>query len=341
MTLHGPHPTLYKWLAVLLLIVFCLLSSSLAARMLNGFDLSDSLIDASQIHHGGPRKDGIPAIDKPKFEDADQVEWLQPDSRVLGVVHNGIAKAYPIAILNWHEVVNDLFADEAVVITYCPLCGSGVVYRSEVAGRRLTFGVSGLLYNSDLLLYDRQTDSLWSQLHHQAISGEMKALRLMPLPSSHTSWAAWQQQYPDTKVLTRSTGYIRSYNRSPYRGYEESPRLFFNVEFMSRAYHPKERVLGVELDGMFKAFPFSELAKLGVSGEFEDILGDKILHIEYNAELRDGRVWLLPGDELNAVNLFWFAWYAFHPDTEVFKVKIDTPVKASIDTPVQALGNQN
>ena len=118
MTLHGPHPTLLKWLAVLLLLFFCLLSSSLAARTLNGFDLSDSLIDASQILPGGPRKDGIPAIDKPQFKRADQVKWLQPESRVLGVVHNGIAKAYPIAIMGVHELGNDTIGGIPIAVTW-------------------------------------------------------------------------------------------------------------------------------------------------------------------------------------------------------------------------------
>lgn len=302
--------------------VLLLVSLTAAARTLNGFDLSNSLIYQGHIMPGGPGKDGIPAIDSPVFEQPDQATWLKPDSRVLGVVYNGIAKAYPIAILNWHEIVNDRFSDEGIVVTYCPLCGSGVVYQASVAGQSFTFGVSGLLYNSDVLLYDRQTDSLWSQLHNHAISGPMKDQPLTPLPSSHTRWDRWREQYPQTLVLSRNTGNARDYNRNPYSGYDESPLLFFPVEFMSRAYHPKERVIGVELDGVAKAYPFAELAKLGDNGVLEDQLGSVPVMIQYDAEQRDGKV-LLGDKELVSTNLFWFAWFAFHPQTEVFTAEED------------------
>lgn len=310
----------YLCLSLILVFALVLTSGSLAARTLNGFDLSDSLIYQGHIIPGGPGKDGIPAIDQPEFEQATAADWLKPESRVMGVVHNGIAKAYPIAILNWHEIVNDRFSGDGVVITYCPLCGSGVVYRANVGDRSLSFGVSGLLYNNDLLLYDRQTDSLWSQLHNQAISGPLKGSPLAQLPSSHTRWAAWLKLYPDTLVLTRNTGAIRDYRRNPYYGYDDSPRLFFPVEFMSHAFHPKERVIGIELNGIAKAYPFSELAKKGDSGMIDDQLGGVPIQIEYDAEHREGKIYLA-GEELVTTNLFWFAWFAFHPTTEVFRVE--------------------
>ncbi|MCV6609270.1 MAG: DUF3179 domain-containing protein [Amphritea sp.] len=303
---------------------FFLITVSLApfspARTLNGFDLSDSLIYQGHIMPGGPPKDGIPAIDSPLFETAEQADWLQPDDRVIGVFYNGIARAYPIAILNWHEIVNDRYADQPVVVTYCPLCGSGVVYRSVIDQQELDFGVSGLLYNSDVLLYDRQTDSLWSQLHHRAISGPMKGKVLMPLTASHSRWQDWQERYPDTQVLSRDTGTERDYSRNPYGDYDDSTLLYFPVEFMSQAYHPKERVIGVELKGVARAYPFSELARRGEQGEFNDTLAGTELRIVYDAVARDAQVYLADGQSLPVVNLFWFAWYAFHPGTEVFKV---------------------
>jgi hypothetical protein len=310
----------YLFLSLMLVFGSVLTSGSLSARTLNGFDLSDSLIYQGHIMPGGPAKDGIPAIDEPEFEAATAAEWLTPESRVLGVVHNGVAKAYPIAILNWHEIVNDRFSGDGVVITYCPLCGSGVVYSARVGERSLSFGVSGLLYNNDLLLYDRQTDSLWSQLHSRAISGALKGSQLVQLPSFHTRWAAWRKLYPDTLVLTRSTGAIRDYRRNPYYGYDDSPRLFFPVEFMSHTFHPKERVIGIELHGVAKAYPFSELAKKGDTGVIDDLLGGVPIQIEYDSEQREGKIYLA-GEELVTTNLFWFAWFAFHPTTEVFRVE--------------------
>ena len=302
-----------------LLYLLLLLIPAAEARTLNGFDLTGSLIYEGHIVPGGPGKDGIPAIDQPVFTRAEDENWLQPGQRVIGVAYNGVAKAYPIAILNWHEIVNDRFEEQGVVITYCPLCGSGVVYRSSARDNELTFGVSGLLYNSDVLLYDRQTDSLWSQLHHHAVSGPMKGAELQQLPSSHTTWQDWLSRYPDTLVLSRNTGAFRDYDRDPYGGYEQSTQLFFSVQFMSQAFHPKERVLGIEYQGEEKAYPFSELAKNGLSGTVSDVLAGEELQIVYNAEHRTARVILATGEELPGVNLFWFAWYAFHPNTAVYR----------------------
>ncbi|MBQ0784815.1 MAG: DUF3179 domain-containing protein [Amphritea sp.] len=300
-------------------MLFC--AFSVTARTLNGFDLTGSLIYEGHIVPGGPGKNGIPAIDQPVFDRADDVSWLKPEQRVIGVNHNGIAKAYPLAILNWHEIVNDRFAADPVVVTYCPLCGSGVVYQALQDGQELTFGVSGLLYNSDVLLYDRQTDSLWSQLHHSAITGPMKGKVLAQLPSVHTRWGAWLKDHPDTLVLSRNTGASRDYTRDPYSGYEDSKLLYFSVEFMSQAFHPKERVIGVELNGRTKAYPFSELAKGALKGVLGDRLGEAVLRIEYNAELQTARVFRGETEELAVVNLFWFAWYGFHPKTEVYRLK--------------------
>ncbi|BBB24654.1 conserved hypothetical protein [Amphritea japonica ATCC BAA-1530] len=304
---------------VLLCIGLLICSSVVSARTLNGFDLTGSLIYEGHIVPGGPAKGGIPAIDQPVFNQAEDVNWLEPEQRVIGVKHNGVAKAYPLAILNWHEIVNDRFADDPVVVTYCPLCGSGVVYRARMDNQDLTFGVSGLLYNSDVLLYDRQTDSLWSQLHHHAISGPMKGRALVQLPSEHTQWGKWLKNNPDTLVLSRNTGATRDYNRNPYDGYEESKLLYFSVEFMSQAFHPKARVIGVELNGLAKAYPFSELAKVALSGVLEDRVGENLLKIEYDAESQSARVFQ-GAEEIPVVNLFWFSWYGFHPNTQIYRV---------------------
>lgn len=304
--------------AALLTLAVLLLSQPLSAKSLNGFDLSDSLLATDKILSGGPPRDGIPAIDEPLFTSAADAGWLHDDSRVMGVLYNGIAKAYPIAILDWHEIVNDQFAGQPVAVTYCPLCGTGVVYVAEVAGEALNFGVSGLLYNSDVLLYDRQTESLWSQLQNRAISGAYKGQTLQQLPAQYTRWQDWLKQHPQTLILSRDTGFRRDYTRSPYGDYDQSAALYFPVDFLSRAYHPKERVLGVELNGQFKAYPFAELAKHGVSGEISDQLAGQSLTITYDAAARSGRIWLKDGKELAVTNSFWFAWYTFHKDGEVF-----------------------
>tara|TARA_R110001592_G_scaffold246577_1_gene508469 strand:+ start:20751 stop:21287 length:537 start_codon:yes stop_codon:yes gene_type:complete len=153
----------------------------------NGFDLTNSLIPVAEILSGGPPRDGIPAIDKPSYLRAGKAHYLNDSDLVLGIVHNGIARAYPVRILVWHEIVNSEFDGEPVVITFCPLCGTGLAFSALVDRQRLDFGVSGLLHNSDLLMYDRQTESLWSQIPGQAVTGDMAGKELRRLPVVHLS----------------------------------------------------------------------------------------------------------------------------------------------------------
>jgi hypothetical protein len=282
----------------------------------NGFDLEGSLVPPEEIHLGGPARDGIPAIDRPEFISAERADFLSPEDRVLGLTIGETAKAYPIAIMNWHEIVNDCLGGERVALTYCPLCGTGVAFAAEAEGRELSFGVSGLLYNSGVLLYDRQTESLWSQIRRQAISGPMRGERLEVLPLTHTTWQAWQQDHPDTLVLSTDTGFRRDYDRDPYTGYGAEAGLYFPVANQSRRYHPKERVLGLEIDGRFKAYPFAELSRIG-AGEIDDRFAGRTLTIRFDADAESARAFDSEGNQLPAIVGFWFAWYAFHPGTEV------------------------
>lgn len=292
----------------------------LQAFGMNGFQLDNSSIPINKIHHGGPPRDGIPSLDQPRFLTAPRAAYLKPDDRVLGVVHKGEARAYPIRILDWHEIVNDRIKGDAVIVTYCPLCGTGLVYDGNINGKLTDFGVSGLLYNSDVLLYDRQTESLWSQILSEAISGSLKGSNLKTLPVSHTSWASWKKEHPDTIVLSAETGFNRDYSRSPYAGYGDNEQIFFPVNKQSRAYHPKERVLGVTINGKTKAYPFKELAKLKGNVVTDNFAG-KQLTVNFDIANRDGRITDENGSVVHTVNGFWFAWYAFHEDTEVFKTR--------------------
>jgi len=283
----------------------------------NGFDVSEASIPAAEIHLGGPPKDGIPAIDRPRFLAAEQAGYLDDQAPVLGLALDGDAKAYPVAIMNWHEIVNDRIGGRPVSVTFCPLCGSGIAFSAEVGGRKLDFGVSGLLYNSDMLLYDRQSESLWSQLMGEAVSGPLKGTRLDTLVLEHTSWGDWRSRHPNTWVLSRETGYGRDYDRDPYAGYDNEEGLYFPVARRDPRYHPKERVLGLELDGRFKAYPFAELSR--TDGLVEDRIGEHEILIRFDSANRSARALDSAGKPLPTVTTFWFAWYAFHPVTEVFK----------------------
>ena len=158
------------------LIFFCCMAFSLSvdAQNKNGFNLDNSSIPIEQIRQGGPPKDGIPALTNPKFVSVSEVDFLNDQDKIIGVSINGKHKAYPIKILNYHEIVNDYLGKSPIVITYCPLCGSGIVFSAIIDSQILHFGVSGLLYNSDVLMYDKETNSLWSQLMMQAVSGDLK-----------------------------------------------------------------------------------------------------------------------------------------------------------------------
>jgi len=310
-----------RWLTTLFLTGALLLAAGAApAQTRNGFDLAGALVPADEIRAGGPPRDGIPAIDRPRFVKASEARFMRGDDRVLGVVRNDIVKAYPVRILNWHEIVNDRFGDEPIVVTFCPLCGTGMAYLSASGGRQLRFGVSGLLYNSDVLLYDRETESLWSQIMAQAVSGPMKGARLTSIVLAHTDWADWRRRHPDTLVLSTDTGFARDYARNPYAGYAEDSRIMFPVGARSTRYPPKEPVIGVEVGGRFKAYPFVELARVA-GGEVRDSLGGQTLTVRFDAEARTGAVFDAQGRELPSLIAFWFAWYAFHEDTEVFQAK--------------------
>lgn len=305
-----------KFLSTLLFSL--LLAGNASADTKNNFDLSNSLIPSKDILIGGPPRDGIPSIDNPKFLKANAAKFIRPADRVIGITINGESRAYPINILNWHEIVNDQIQGVPVSVTYCPLCGTGLVYEAKVKGRVLKFGVSGLLYNSDVLLYDRQTESLWSQILSKGINGPMKGQKLTMIPSSQTSWASWLKKNPNTKVLSTDTGFSRDYSRSPYGNYDQNSDTYFPVSARSRAYHAKERVLGITINGKHKAYPFVELGKLGTNS-LKDTFQGQNLTINFDVANRDGQVLDAKGKPLELVNGFWFAWYAFHQDTAVFK----------------------
>lgn len=289
-----------------------------ATPVLNGFDLAGAAVPVAAIERGGPPRDGIPAIDRPRFVGADRAPLADAD-RVLGVELGGQARAYPVPILNWHEVVNDRFGGRVVVVTYCPLCGTGMAFEPPAAaGER--FGVSGLLYNSDVLLYDRATLSLWSQILSRAISGPLLGQTLAALPLTHTSWADWRRRHPRTQVLSTDTGFDRDYSRDPYDGYERVERLMFSVQHRDDRFALKEWVLGVRVAGVAKAYPFSVLARaVGPSGELADTVGGQRLRVRYDARHRSAEAFDEQGRPLAGIMAYWFAWVAFHPQTEVLR----------------------
>ncbi|MDP6334683.1 MAG: DUF3179 domain-containing protein [Nitrospinaceae bacterium] len=286
---------------------------------LSGFDYSKHSIPKDEIYDGGPGKDGIPAIMKPIFVSADEAGFLKSKDRVIGFAYKGEAKAYPVKILNWHEIVNDRVGGFPIAVTFCPLCGTGMVFDAMIKKRKMTFGVSGLLYQSDMLMYDHQTESLWSQIRAAAVTGPLTGTQLKLLSSTQTTWEQWKKKYPGSLVLSEKTGYRRDYDRDPYDGYEKSPRLIFAVDNVSAKFHPKEKIIGVEFDDTVKAYPFSELEKH--QGLVNDTINEKRIIIQYDKSSATASILDENGRELPSVVGFWFAWYTFHPETKVYTNK--------------------
>jgi hypothetical protein len=281
------------------------------------FDLRTLVVDKREILSGGPPKDGIPALTNPRFIKAADAGYLRPDDRVIGLVIGEDARAYPLAILNYHEIVNDTVGKTPVAVTYCPLCDSAVVFDRRTPLGEREFGVSGLLYNSNLLMYDRggKPESLWSQVKTQGVSGPAANKGLTTLPLELTTWKDWSSRYPGTAVLSTQTGYRRDYASNPYADYFQRKDLMFPAKPSSDKLPAKSRVLGVWTDNSARAYPESAFSRDHIRITQE--LDGKNFTIQYNPDARSLRV-AEADDGIRWMYSFWFAWYAFRPETEVF-----------------------
>ena len=231
----------------------------------NDDSFPDPLVDPADLLSGGPPPDGIPAIDQPKFLEPDQVDFLDDVEPVMALQVGDDARAYPMQIMTWHEIVNDTVDGVPVAATYCPLCNTAIAYDRRLGDRVLDFGTSGMLHNSALVMYDRQTESLWSHFTAQAIVGHLAGQELDVYPVAIVAWADWRDAHPDGLVLSRDTGHDRDYGRNPYPGYDDidSPAFLFDGEVDGRL-AAKERVIGIERDGDAVAVRADELAEAGV-----------------------------------------------------------------------------
>jgi hypothetical protein len=230
-------------------------------------DFSIHSVSYDEILSGGPPKDGIPALDDPQFTSVDEVgDWLGDLEPVILFENEGEARIYPLQILMWHEIVNDVVGDIPVVITFCPLCNTAIAFDATLDGKVLDFGTSGRLRYSNLVMYDRQTESWWQQATGDAIIGELTGSQLTFLPTSIISWSEARQSFPDAKVLSRDTGFNRDYGRNPYTGYDNvnsSPFLYDGPATPGQL-PPMARITTVDLNGEAVAYPNDTLQNLRV-----------------------------------------------------------------------------
>lgn len=292
-------------------------------------------IALDELLAGGPPKDGIPAIDNPKFTTAGEANaWLNDEETGQGFCVGSDCRFYPYQILVWHEIANDVVGGKPVLITYCPLCLTGIVFDRNVNGQIMEFGTSGMLWRSNLVMYNRtqpspdevsdlekslrlesKKESLWSQVLGEAVVGELTGTKLAVLNSDIIKYSDWEKLHPDTKVLSRDTGFSRSYGFDPYGDYYTSNQVSFGASFNDDRLHPKEFVLGIEIDGKFKAYHSSALK----AGETQDTFNGQKIFIQKSAE---GIVRMFKGnakEPLPYIGGFWFSWLAVHPDTELYK----------------------
>lgn len=312
------------------------------------------IVPLDKIKSGGPPKDGIPSIDNPKFAPVSESQFVPDTTFVIGLDINGEKRAYPLFIMVWHEIVNDSVGGVPVAITYCPLCFTNQVFERVIDGKEVEFGTSGKLYNSNLVMYDRLTDSYWSQALGVAITGELTGYELKRIPFDVISWADWKTLHPDTLVLTTETGHIRSYGVDPYGDYYTDPRILFPVEHEDDRMHPKELILGFHESDVYKAYKQDDVESAivindifnnkpmmlvslfsGDSRAFDRTVNDKVLTFDFVdnviIDLESKSKWNYDGvatsgsmEGIQLVRLpfnpgFWFQWVAFHPDTEVYE----------------------
>ncbi len=308
--LHFSSPFL---LSILLLLP--LSDASAKRRKIQGFDVSNASIPVNKIISGGVGKNAIPSINRPRFIQVDEVDFLYDNDQVVSVTSGGETRAYPIRILDHHEVVNDSIGEDHFAVTYCPLCGTAMVFDRKIGTELKFFGVSGLLYNSDVLMYDRETESLWSQLGMKAVAGPMLDTTLKWRNSAMMKWEAWKARYPDGEVLSTKTGFSREYGDNAYTEYRRSRSTMFPVPTYRKDLKQKEWVFGIIVGGRPKAY---QAAHFPVGRNLSDVVNGKNIVLHLDPQSHEFKVQdLATGEAIPSVLVYWFAWQAFYPETEV------------------------
>ena len=266
---------------------FLVAATAWLATACSGTDVATTLacvdFDEDQLFAGGPGRDGIPALNTPLFVKAADAGFMSESDRVLGVEINGVARAYPLIVMWWHEIVNDTLGGDNVVVSYCPLTGSGLAFSGLVNGAFRVFGVSGLLFENNLVMFDRQTNSLWNQLLMGAKCGTEAGKALSRVPAVETTWKQWLAAHPETTVLSLTTGFQRPYGLYPYGNYDvpDNAETFFPSSRFGDARPPKELVLGIREGNATVAYPFGALADKGDAVAVNDQVGGRPVLVTY------------------------------------------------------------
>lgn len=317
------------------------------------------LVPEAEVVSGGPGKDGIPSIDNPAFSSVDQTEFLEPEDLVLVYKVGKETHIYPHKILDYHEIVNDNIAELPIAITYCPLTGTALGWDRRIEGDETTFGVSGLLYNSNMIPYDRKTDSNWSQLRMQCVNGELMGRTPKTYQLVETTWQTARTWFPGARVLNTNTGYKRDYWLYPYGNYRQDERILFPVALEDDRFPAKERMMGlIARNGRIQVFRFSSFEEKRLVNVIFDsnqllVIGDAssdylLAYIKPASSLTfstfqdpvdptvvmrdsEGNIWNIFGEAVDGPRRgeqlktprsfigFWFSWVAFYPNPIIFE----------------------
>ena len=293
-------------------------------------DFSKQLVPVDEFQSGGPPKDGIPAVDIPQFTPARDVDWIGAREPVIVVEVDGETRAYPLQILMWHEIANDQIGQTPIAVTFCPLCNTAIVFDRRLEGETYDFGTTGKLRNSDLVMYDRQTESWWQQFSGEAVVGELAGKKLEQIPARMVAWDDFLDEHPSAAVLNRDTGFVRDYGQNPYVGYDDidTPPFFAAGNADDDRLPPKERIVYIEVGDRAFGVPFSSFAKTPRltfdtdEGELDVRWSGGVASALDGPGIASGRdvgavTVTLDGEPVPFHEPFWFAVAAFRPDIEI------------------------
>lgn len=312
--------------AALLSLLACLFAGSWAlpcvaaegaadAKTLEGFAIGNLAVDRALLVAGGPGRDGIKPVDAPEFAHIGEATWVGRDTEVVGVELDEHARAYPVRMLEYHQVVNDELGGVPIVVTYDPLSGTPLAYRRKAGDRTLRFAVSGLLWNHNFLLFDRETESLWSQFLGRAIAGPLVGTQLERLVTRQETTGVWVARHVESRFLRPPFPEKVFYQLSPYASYWVQDATLFPVAARDESWHAKELVLGVEVGDSTRAYLGSILTREG--GRVDEKIDGKRVRVAYDTET--GTFQYEVDEGVRVTEAYWLAWKAFHPDTEVWQ----------------------
>jgi hypothetical protein len=310
-------------IARLLAIVLLAAPGGLRAASLGGFELTNLNVDREHLVAGGPGKDKIRTVDAPEFSHIGEASWIGRDTEVLGIEVEGEARAYPVRMLEYHQIVNDVVGGVPIAVTYDPLAGTPIAYRRRVDGRTLVFGVSGLLYNHNFLFFDRETESLWSQFLGRAVAGPLAGKRLERVTVHQETAGAWIARHMESLFMRPPFPEKVFYQMSPYAAYWIEDKTLFPLAAADSTYHAKELVLGVVVGDTARAYVGSILTRDG--GESDEKIDGKRVRVLYDSET--GTFHWDVDEGVLATEAYWLAWKAFHPETEIWHAGVSESVE--------------